>query len=267
MEENGLDHVEDSTNAKQDYTRNRLRHSVMPVLRQINPNVSGGIMDTKQLLSWDDDFIGGYAEEFVQNNFVSGHISARKLAGLHPAVAGRVVKKLCPGADFEHVKSVLELCKGKKASQSISVPGMTVRREYDDITFGATPKEEIEQRILPIGQRIQIPEINAGVRVYEGKNSDKIYKTFNTFLFKKSSIYGSIVLRSRRTGDKVNISGCTKQLKKLFIEKHIPSSQRQSIPVLADDRGVVAVFGMGIDRRCLSRKGDDVIIIEFEELI
>ena len=268
MEENGLDHVEDSTNADTDYTRNKLRHNVMPVLRRINPNVSGSIMDTKQLLTWDDEFISAFAQRFIDGNFNNGCVSAADIAGLHPAVAGRVVKMLCPHADFDHVKSVLELCRSEKASVSVSLPGMTVRKEYDTLSFGMQSDDDgINKHILPVGKRIIVPEINAAVRVFEAENSGKVYKTFNTFLFKKSSICGSIILRSRRTGDKINLSGCSKQLKKLFIEKRIPASRRQKIPVLADESGVIAVVGMGIDRRCMPQKGDAVIIIEFEELI
>ena len=81
MEENGLDHVEDSTNADTDYTRNKLRHNVMPVLRRINPNVSGSIMDTKQLLTWDDEFISAFAQRFIDGNFNNGCVSAADIAG------------------------------------------------------------------------------------------------------------------------------------------------------------------------------------------
>ena len=43
------------------------------------------------------------------------------------------------------------------------------------------------------------------------------------------------------------LSGGTKTLKKLFIDKKIPARERNRMPVLADDAGVVAVLGIGPD--------------------
>jgi tRNA(Ile)-lysidine synthase len=55
------------------------------------------------------------------------------------------------------------------------------------------------------------------------------------------------VIRSRAEGDAIRLSGGTKTLKKLFIDKKIPASERSRIPVLADDAGVAAVWGIGPD--------------------
>ena len=55
------------------------------------------------------------------------------------------------------------------------------------------------------------------------------------------------VIRSRAEGDTIRLSGGTKTLKKLFIDKKIPASERSRIPVLADDAGVAAVWGIGPD--------------------
>ena len=61
-------------------------------------------------------------------------------------------------------------------------------------------------------------------------------------------LHGTAVLRSRREGDTITLSGGTKTLKKLFIDKKIPAADRDRIPVIADDHGVVAVHGIGVDR-------------------
>ena len=58
---------------------------------------------------------------------------------------------------------------------------------------------------------------------------------------------GHLILRSRAEGDAIRLSGGTKTLKKLFIDKKIPARERNRIPVLADDAGVVAVLGIGPD--------------------
>ena len=56
---------------------------------------------------------------------------------------------------------------------------------------------------------------------------------------------GELILRSRQSGDTIRLPGGTKSLKKLFIDKKIPASQRNRIPVFADEKGVLYVHGVG----------------------
>ena len=58
---------------------------------------------------------------------------------------------------------------------------------------------------------------------------------------------GTVFLRSRKTADTIRLSGGTKSLKKLFIDRKIPAFQRQRIPVLSDDCGVLGVYGIGVN--------------------
>ena len=58
---------------------------------------------------------------------------------------------------------------------------------------------------------------------------------------------GDVILRSRMSGDAIRLSGGTKSLKKLFIDRKIPAADRSGIPVLADEQGIVAVCSLGAD--------------------
>ena len=63
-----------------------------------------------------------------------------------------------------------------------------------------------------------------------------------------------LVLRHRLPGDTLQLSGGTKSLKKLFIDRKIPANQRDTVPVVADEAGVLGVYGIGVNRqRALSR--------------
>jgi tRNA(Ile)-lysidine synthase len=45
----------------------------------------------------------------------------------------------------------------------------------------------------------------------------------------------------------MRLSGGSKSLKKLFIDRKIPAAQRQSIPVVCDDAGIIGVYGIGVN--------------------
>ena len=76
---------------------------------------------------------------------------------------------------------------------------------------------------------------------------------------------GPISVRSRRSGDSIRLSGGTKSLKKLFIDRKIPAAQRSRIPVICDEGGILAVEQIGIDQ---SRKRQDVspVWIQIEKI-
>ena len=56
-----------------------------------------------------------------------------------------------------------------------------------------------------------------------------------------------MLLRTRRSGDAIHLSGGTKSLKKLFIDRKIPAHIRDQIPVLTDEQGVLGICSIGID--------------------
>jgi tRNA(Ile)-lysidine synthase len=157
-----------------------------------------------------------------------------------------------------------------------------VRREYDRLVF--TDQEEIgafSPVELKPGEQVELPELGLTVTCRksvcglsdDSQESEKINKTFNTFLFKYDNVCGNIVIRPRETGDKITLFGGngTKTLKKFFIEKRIPAHRRALIPVIADRAGVLAVPGIGrgvkaaVDIRAFCRPGDNTLEIEFKE--
>ena len=59
--------------------------------------------------------------------------------------------------------------------------------------------------------------------------------------FDVDKIKGDLNVRSRKSGDKINISVGNKKLKNLFIDMKIPKEQRSKIPILADEEEVLCV--------------------------
>jgi tRNA(Ile)-lysidine synthase len=82
---------------------------------------------------------------------------------------------------------------------------------------------------------------NLGLRV-TCREADTLCNNENTFTVHPE---GTLILRGRRSGDALKLSGGTKSLKKLFIDRKIPAQERDFIPVLADDAGVLGVYGVG----------------------
>ena len=82
LAESGTPHVEDSTNESDSCSRNRIRHAVMPVLREINPALSEAVARTGRLLRRDEDCLDGLAEDFIEKHFDGDPFAAR--GGVEP---------------------------------------------------------------------------------------------------------------------------------------------------------------------------------------
>ena len=265
--ERGLQYVEDSTNSLEIYTRNKIRHAVMPVLKEINPRVCEAMAASAALLRADEEFLIDAADRFIAEHCAENSADAAALAALHPAVATRVVRLLYGGSlSYRHVKAVLDLCRGDNPAARLSLPGMTVYRQYDKLIFGGDVHSDGFAPIYPIdGFCEEIEGLGLKISCKETVCGDRINKSLTSFLFKCDDLYGKISVRPRAGGDMIKLPGGTKSLKKLFIERRVPRRMREMIPVIADERGALAVYGVAQGLRATPEPGDRVLEIKFED--
>ena len=270
--------VDDSTNNMELYTRNKIRHNVIPVLKEINPRLNEAALTTAELMRGDEEMLSDLADLFIRDLCVGLTANISDLMNLPFAVSSRVIRKLYGGAlSFRHVKAVLGLCVNNNPSSQVALPGMIAYRDYDLIVFEPRPVSEAEgfAQLFPAdGDSVII--LGAGLKmscksvVFSDKigNVGNVNKTFTSFLFKSIDIYGKIAVRPRREGDKIKLigGGGTKTLKKLFIERRVPVRKRSLIPVIVDGKGVLAVYGIGMGDRAVPEPGDMAVQIGFEEI-
>ena len=103
------------------------------------------------------------------------------------------------------------------------------------------------EKLPPLGTYVlscpgvtQIPEIGLQViceEPAEGKEGMLLH------------VRGQLLLRSRGAGDTITLPGGTKRVKDLLIDRKIPAAERDRLPVFADDDGVAAIPGIGVDRQ------------------
>ena len=277
IKERGISYVDDSTNDIDIYTRNKVRHSIIPLIKELNPRFNEAASTAAELFRADEEFIADIADLFIRDCCIGLTTNAADLAVLPFSVSSRVVRKLYGGnLSFHHVKDVLALCTSDNPSASLSLPGMVVYREYDRVVFDENPKERDDEFapvyptignsfiILGLGLKITCKSVICD----DNMSKSGINTSFTTFLFKSANICGKIAVRSRREGDNIRLKGQsgTKTLKKLFIEKRIPARKRNLIPVISDDEGVLGIYKVGTSDRAVPVPGDPAIMITFEEI-
>jgi tRNA(Ile)-lysidine synthase len=242
LDEYSIPHIEDSSNAGDDFLRNRLRHSVMPLLGEENPGLARNLSAMALRLRQDEQALEDLARESYTNQ-----VSC--LQAMQPAIRSRVLAKFLREAGVKepeatHLAALENLVYSDKPSARAAFPGgVTVVRDYDQLVVcppaeGISPLELTDSVIL------------SGYRITCRPNCSS-EQTPNSFAIVPQ---GKILVRGRAAGDTIRLNAGTKTLKKLFIDKKIPARLRDRIPVIADEGGVLGIAGIGAN---VDRLSDD----------
>ncbi len=272
-EAHDLSHTEDSSNSDSAYSRNFLRLQIMPMLEQINPRAVESISSAAGRLREDarflDDAASAQADRLSTFEESALRVPVNDLLQLPPSLRARTVRKLLEqagaGSDFtaQKLNDMIELCQNDCPSAQISLPRFVVRREYQDLIISP---DAPSARILD-----PVPVDWDGKTSWDGwtltsRTTDcPSQASDGTIYLDRKALAGRPVIRSRQSGDCIKLPGRPrKSLKKLMIEVKVPARQRESLPILADDTGVLAVAGLGPEESRLARPGQAAVEIHWE---
>ncbi len=273
-EENGLQYRTDETNLDTAFTRNSVRHRLLPFLQQeYNPGIVSSLAQTAGIVSEDHQLL----EEITKKNFEElfcpgpfGELTADRavFSGFSVAMQRRLLKRAyeiingsAEGITFEAIETARGLLlagvtgkrvklgsPGKPGRQEETGRQIFVENEYDRFSVFNQLGEPFSYA-LQWGETISIPEAGTKAAAYEweGDEKEKKQKDALCYLFDYKYKNRGIVIRSRRIGDQFCLHGCTKKIKKLLIDSKIPRRLRERIPVIEIDGTIAAVAGFGVD--------------------
>lgn len=235
LQEYYVNHIEDSSNGSDDFLRNRIRHHVMPLLKAENPKLAENLSSMALRLRLDEDCLSRQADFEILP-------TVEALKAMHPAQRSRALEAFLKKngvrePEESHISLAEALVFSDKPSARAHLPGgVTIARNYDRLV---ARQETTALEPQPLGDTIALPRFGLQVTVAP---ASEIINTPDTFTVVPT---GTILLRPRQSGDSIRLPGGCKRLKKLFIDRKIPASQRDTIPVIADEQGILGVYGIG----------------------
>lgn len=272
-EENKLDFVVDSTNLSDEYTRNKIRHNILPEMAKINSNAIGNINNFSLVAKDVEDYIDIQAQNALEQAFVSENTySLDVLSGLHIAVLSRCISN----AFFDMSGIVLNRDKITVISSIISNGGRAqlygeiyVEAVKGNLRFFVYENSKTDDfiNIESFNNEILFNRYKIGFSKLS-QNSEKFNKKLLDNLIDCDKIVGKLSIRCRSEGDSVRIRNRvgTKSLKKLFNENNISVEKRNILPIICDDEGIVWVHSIGVCERCsVNENSCNIVYVKGED--
>ena len=256
MEQNGIHWQVDTTNQEDNYTRNKIRLSMIPLMEECYPTAKENIFRMSASIREDSQYIEQNAMSFFEENHTLINSNTVKLElddffDMDLAIQKRsvrysinVVLHSLKGIETVHLDSVIQLAK-RYGDAQINLPkNLTVYKKQSALYFST---EELKEDILSFfyeleqNETIDISEISTEIEtkvLLKDKNfmlSTGAYK--KAFDFDKVS--GRLFVRSREAGDRIKPMGLegTKKIKNIFIDAKVPLAERNRIPIICDEAG------------------------------
>lgn len=259
--ENNLRYVTDSTNLTDDYTRNKIRRNVIPVLKGINSAFENCALRLSENAREMADFLSLMTDKAIDDSKCSYGYDCKNLLSNHNAVIKNAVAVLCKrcagfGAEQKHIELIVDIMKNGGAVnltekyRAVSKQGI--------LRFVLNKDENCLEEI----RFCEETEFEFCGKIYSIRrdNSDKENKnSVNADLINRN-----VVFRTRKSKDLFTYPKrkVTKPLRKVMNEMKIPSEQRDSLVVLAVDNVILWCEGVGASAQGTAYNSENALKIE-----
>ncbi|GMR22296.1 MAG: tRNA lysidine(34) synthetase TilS [Acidobacteriota bacterium] len=147
LEQRGLSYRDDASNRDRRFTRNRLRHDVLPyVADELNPRLVEALARSAEILRDEEEFMETRARKVFDETKAIGKtgisLSVSALGALHPALRRRLTRLAVEHVNgntanltSSHVADVLALLEEGKSGREVHLPGLTAERSFDELFF------------------------------------------------------------------------------------------------------------------------------------
>jgi len=263
----------DQSNLEDDYTRNWVRHHVMPLLLKANPNLPQVLYESTSILREEDQYLEKVAMEYVKQviesqslNKIAINLSFFKEVPL--PLQRRVILLILNYLHIKrsswskvHIDQILELIQTNKGHKELDLPyQVLVVREYQRLYIMKKDWEstnvhkdvEYEYHLHGVNEYhftkplLHLLIVEGEVSLEEEKKWRSNYRQVDVATFDTSALCFPLILRNRRKGDCFQPLGMNghKKVKDIFIDQKIPLPQRQGWPILTDSKGIIWIPGL-----------------------
>lgn len=253
VEDHKLDYVEDSSNQSTNYTRNKLRLEVIPLLQEINPALentfSKNISRFIEIEQFLENNVRALEQKIVQKKTDGIYISLKEILALNPQKL--LLFELLKSYGFTDllVDQILNGLNIQSGKMFFSQSHQAIINREDLIIFPLKKEAESQESIYCETENVQFNQFSLRHYCVDDlsfeADKNKIYADLSQIIY-------PLTIRSWKSGDKfipIGMQGF-KKISDFFIDEKVPLHLKSNVPILVNGNGeIIWVAGMRQDNR------------------
>jgi len=253
----------DSTNLEEEYTRNKIRHRIVPQAKALCDRAVEHIAEAAEYAGAVEKLLERLTETLFAECAIAGReneilLKIGPLRAAEPVLSERVMyRALCNvyGRKKDITSGMVADCMAlleKQTGRYCTLrDGVVARRSFEYLRIGKEAQENCSycMDITEFPAQMQLPVLHKNLRLsvgYREEFEENIPKSTYTKWFDYDKINKAVSVRTPEAGDEIIVytDGRKKQLADVFAEARVPMEQRPGYPVLAVGREILWVPGI-----------------------
>lgn len=234
-----ITYYDDYTNNDITYTRNRIRHNIIPLLKKEDINIHKKFIKYSNTLNEYNDYINYEVDNIIKDIYINNTLYLDKFNTMHPFIKKNILYHILNNIYNNkdnivkdiHIKNILNLINNPKPNITINMPNnIYVTKEYNILIF--SNKYNIENYNIKFDKKVSINNFTIEQIENTSLNGNDICR------LNSNEISLPLYIRNKKDGDYIELLGLNKKkkIKEIFIECKIPIRQRNNYPVLVDSK-------------------------------
>ncbi len=234
-----ITYYDDYTNNDITYTRNRIRHNIIPLLKKEDINIHKKFIKYSNTLNEYNDYINYEIDNIIKDIYINNTLYVDKFNIMHPFIKKNILYHILNNIYNNkenivkdiHIKNILNLINNPKPNITINMPNnIYVTKEYNILIF--SNKYNIENYNIKFDKKASINNFTIEQIENTSLNGNDICR------LNSNEIRLPLYIRNKKDGDYIELLGLNKKkkIKEIFIECKIPIRQRNNYPVLVDSK-------------------------------
>ena len=269
LDEETTDFVIDSSNLKEDYFRNKIRLSLIPILKGFNPDIVRTLSKTADILREEERYLETIVTKALIR-LISRKTSERIELFLTPMevmdriILRRVIRRAIDetkglrGIGFLHVEDILHLIKNGNPGDRLYLPkGIRAIKGYSTLIITPEAPVKLKHYTLEVPGELVIKEagimINASVEAFTGAIRESLLKADGktSAFFDLDKLTLPLKVRPRKAGDLFYPFGFgkRKKLQDYLVDEKVPRDERDTVALIVSGDDIVWVVGYRTDDR------------------